>query len=162
MLCRRQNLDDAQPNTSMGTRLYTLTNSIRKIFTLQPQWLDPINVRNNDLTMAIRDNRISMNICPFAINLQHFSRIRVIINSHASITNNGNTPNFARMEPTDMNVCRRSICKTQIKMGDVICVCFKMSMCLRPDPLRLLAQQVEQYRDIMRSKVPDNVGIAAV
>lgn len=35
ILCRRQNLDDAQTNTSLGTRLYTLTNSIRKIFLYQ-------------------------------------------------------------------------------------------------------------------------------
>src|SRR5215469_12914388 len=103
----------------MSTRLCTSTNRVHKILTLQAQRLDPIDVRNRNCTIAIGDNWISMNVCSLIIDLNHLSRVCIVINHHTSITNNSNATNLARMEPTDMDMRCHPISKFQVQMSNI-------------------------------------------
>src|SRR5713226_1436951 len=104
----------------MSARLRAQANGFSKILALEAQRLDPINVRNSDLTKSIGDPGVRMDIRPFVVDLQHLSRVGVIINDHSCIANDGYSSNFTRMEPTDMNMCCHAIRKSKIKVGNIV------------------------------------------
>src|SRR5205807_105040 len=127
----------------------------------QPQWLNPIDVRNSDFAEAIRDDRVSVNIRPFIINFDHFGWISIVIYCHSRITYHRHPANFVRMKPADMHMCRHPIGKSKIKMSNIMDMGLEMCMRLDFNAFWLLAKNIEQDRYIMRSKVPDDIDITA-
>src|SRR6266550_1188520 len=97
LLSCRQYPHHLQTDTTVGTRLCLCAYGIGEILTLQPQWLNPINMRNGDLTKAIRHHRIGINMGSFVVNLEHLSWIGVVVDCHSHIANNRHTANFTGM-----------------------------------------------------------------
>src|SRR5438046_392543 len=120
------------------------TNSLRKILTLQVQRFNPINVRNGDGAIAIGDGRVSMHICPFVVNLDHLSWIRVVVDHHSCVAYNGHTTNFTGMQPTDMDMGGHPVGKSKIEVGNIVDMRLKMSMRLYLNLLWPPAKQIEQ------------------
>src|SRR6266516_254715 len=145
----------------MSTWLGSSSNCIGKIFTLQPQWFNPIDMRNGDLTKAIRHNRIRINMGSFVVNLEHLGWIGVLIDPHSCITYHCHATNFARMEPADVYVSRHFIGKFQVEMGHIMNMWLKMRVRLHLDAFRLFAKQIQEDRYIVGSKIPDHINIAA-
>src|SRR5713226_4626589 len=127
----------------MGTWLCSQTNCVSKILTFEPQGFNPINVWNSYCTKAVGNHRVSMNIRPFVVNLEHFSRVCIIIDHHPCITNDGYTTNFTGMEPADMDMCSHPICKLKIEMGNIVDIPLEMCMRLHLNLFRFLTNQVE-------------------
>ena len=65
------------------------------------------------------------------------------------------------MQPADMNVRRHPIDKSKIKMSNIMNMGLQMCMRLDFNAFWLLAKYVEQDRYIVRSKIPDDIDIAA-
>src|SRR5437588_465253 len=159
-LCSSQYSHDFQANPSMSARLRSCTNGIHKILTLQPQRLNPINMRNGDRAIAIRNDGVGINVCPFVINLDHFSRIGIVIDRHSRVAYHSHAANFTRMEPADMNMSAHPICKFKIEMSNIIDVWEEMRVCLHADLLRCFAEDIHEYRDIMGSKIPNHICVS--
>src|ERR1700738_1673032 len=122
----------------MSAWLRSETNSISEIFTLQPQRLNPINVWYSYCTKAIGDHWVGVNISSLVVNLEHFSRICIVIDHHPCITNDSHTTNFTGMAPAHMNMRGHPICKHKIEMGNILEMPLEMRICLYPDLFRLL------------------------
>src|SRR5438270_8420273 len=102
-----------------------------------------------------------MHIGAFVVNLDHFSRISVIIDHHSCITDHRYPANLTWVKPAHVNVGANAICETQIEMGDIMDMRLKMAVRLNFDLFRLFAEYIEQNRYIMRREVPDYIDIAA-
>ena len=94
-------------------------------------------------------------------NLDHFSRIGVIINHHSRVTDDRYAANLTRVKPAHVDVGTRAVRKTQIEMGNIVDTRLKMGMRLNFDLFWLHAEHIEQNRYIMRRKIPDYIDIAA-
>src|SRR2546422_9834414 len=145
----------------MSAWLRPRSNCIGKIFTLQPQWLNPVDVWNSNFTIPIRDYRVSVHISSLVINLDHLSRICVVIDRHSCITDHRHPADLTGMEPTHVDVRRHSVCEFKVEMSNIMNMRLQMCMCLDFNPFRFLAKYIEQYRYIMRGKIPYNIDITA-
>src|SRR5689334_7387534 len=151
LLSRCQHLDNSQPNFGMSARLPFVEDGTNKIFTFQAQWLDPIDMRNGNRSETIGDHWISMHIGSFIVDLNHLSRICIIIHNHASISNHGYPANFTGMKPAYMNMGSHPIAEFEIEMSNIVNVRLEMCVSLHFDLYRHLAEQIQQDRDIVRS-----------
>src|SRR5439155_802908 len=94
-------------------------NGVGEILTLQVQRLNPVDVWNCDLTIAVRDSRVSVNIGSFIVNLEHLGLVCVIVNHHSLITNHRNSTNFTGMQPAYMDMRVHAIGKFKVEMGNI-------------------------------------------
>src|SRR5258708_6245903 len=117
---------------------------------------------DRDCSEAVGDHGISMHVCTFIVNLEHFRRIGIVINRHSQIANNCHAANFTGVEPADMDMRTHPIPEFQVEMGDIMYVRLKMSVRLHLDPFWLFAKEIKQDRYIMRGKIPNDIDISTI
>src|SRR5437667_7523152 len=107
----------------MSAGLCSQTDCMSKIFTLEAQWLSPINMGNGYFTKAIRKHGASVNIPPFVVNLEHLCRVGIVVDCHSRVTDHRHAANFAGMKPASMDMCGYAIRKLKIKVSNIDISC---------------------------------------
>ena len=117
---------------------------------------------NRDRAITIGDDRINIDIGPFVINLDHFSRIGIVIHCHFCVADHRYATNFARMKPADMNMRGHPVSIPEIKMGNIMIARSEMGMRLHFNLFRFFVKEVKQDRNIVRGKIPNNIDIITI
>src|SRR5579875_725777 len=66
-----QDANHFQADQAMSARLRPRTDGVGEILAFQAQWLDPVDVRNSDFAVAVRNNGIGVHISSLVIDLEH-------------------------------------------------------------------------------------------